>query len=60
MQFSQQRLELTVSDNGDGFEPSGAFAMSNGHYGLLGMRERAEHLGGEMELVGANPRAVRW
>jgi signal transduction histidine kinase/ligand-binding sensor domain-containing protein len=50
VQVLHQRLELTVLDDGRGFEPSGAFAMTNGHYGLLGMRERAEHMGGEMEL----------
>lgn len=53
LQVEHQRLELTIEDDGRGFEPSFALAMRNGHYGLLGMRERAEHMGGEMELTSA-------
>jgi signal transduction histidine kinase/ligand-binding sensor domain-containing protein len=43
-------LNLRVKDDGRGFEPSGAFAALGGHFGLLGMRERAERLGGELLL----------
>ena len=42
------RLMLTVSDDGCGFD---ATALSlDGHYGLKGMRERAEMIGGELEI----------
>jgi two-component system sensor histidine kinase DegS len=41
---------LTVEDNGRGFELSGAFVTTGGHFGLLGMRERAERLGGEFAI----------
>ena len=51
LRVEHHRLELTVDDDGRGFDASGAFAMRNGHYGLLGMRERAEHMGGLMELT---------
>jgi nitrate/nitrite-specific signal transduction histidine kinase len=44
------KLLLTVNDNGRGFELSGAFETAGGHFGLLGMRERAERLGGELVL----------
>jgi signal transduction histidine kinase/ligand-binding sensor domain-containing protein len=53
LQVADQRLELTVEDNGRGFELSGAFSMINGHYGLLGMRERAEQMGGQVQLTSA-------
>jgi signal transduction histidine kinase len=41
---------LRVKDNGRGFEGQDAFSPAAGHFGLLGMRERAERLHGEMHL----------
>jgi signal transduction histidine kinase/ligand-binding sensor domain-containing protein len=43
-------LLLTIKDNGRGFDLSRAFVTGGGHFGLLGMRERAERLGGELDL----------
>ena len=43
-------LLLTVKDNGRGFQLAQAFTTSGGHFGLLGMRERAERLGGKLDL----------
>jgi ligand-binding sensor domain-containing protein/two-component sensor histidine kinase len=45
-----EKLNLIVKDDGRGFEPSWAFASTGGHFGLLGMRERAERVGGELHL----------
>ncbi len=44
------QLSMVVSDDGAGFEQSDAFSEIGGHFGLLGMRERAERLGGELHL----------
>jgi NarL family two-component system sensor histidine kinase YdfH len=44
----EDRLELEVRDNGKGFD-SGK-AIEAGHYGLLGMRERARLVGGTLEI----------
>jgi signal transduction histidine kinase len=44
LDFSTQALTLTVSDDGRGFDAQAV--QANGHFGLLGMRERAESLGG--------------
>ena len=44
------RLVLSVRDNGRGFEIPAKFETVGGHFGLLGMRERAERLGGELKL----------
>jgi two-component sensor histidine kinase len=44
-------VALRIQDNGVGFEPSGALSMLGGHYGILGMRERAAKLGGEFHLA---------
>lgn len=40
-------LHLEIQDNGQGFNPS---AVPEGHYGLLGMRERARLLGGTLDV----------
>lgn len=46
---------LTVSDDGAGFHLTSLEDLArNGHYGLLGMRERAEHAGGAVS-VGSVP-----
>jgi signal transduction histidine kinase/ligand-binding sensor domain-containing protein len=45
-----RNLSLRVADNGQGFEQDEAFSELGGHFGLLGMRERAERLGGELQL----------
>jgi signal transduction histidine kinase/ligand-binding sensor domain-containing protein len=50
LRTEERRLSLSVSDDGWGFEPSGAFSTAGGRFGLLGMRERAERLGGQLDL----------
>ncbi|HUA63747.1 MAG TPA: two-component regulator propeller domain-containing protein [Verrucomicrobiae bacterium] len=44
------KLHLQISDNGRGFEPADVFSSLGGHFGLIGMRERAERMGGELQL----------
>jgi len=44
-------VRLRVRDDGVGFEPSGTFSLIGGHFGLVGMRERAERLGGKLALA---------
>jgi len=39
-----------VSDNGVGFDLGTASAHSSDHYGILGMRERAEAIGAKLQL----------
>ena len=41
---------LSVVDDGRGFEQNDMFSPVGGHFGLIGMRERAERLGGELHL----------
>ncbi|UCF66162.1 MAG: ATP-binding protein, partial [Acidobacteriota bacterium] len=49
---AQGRLELTVRDDGSGFDVGQALhrASSGQHLGLLGIRERVESLGGQLEI----------
>ena len=44
------KLYLRIKDDGRGFNQEGVFASLGGHFGLIGMRERAERLGGELRL----------
>ena len=49
-------LALEVRDDGIGFDPSGSFP---GHLGLRSMRERAERLGGTLEVESGAGRGTR-
>jgi len=44
------RITLVVSDDGVGFDPAGPSPANRGHFGLEGMRERAERLGGKLRI----------
>jgi signal transduction histidine kinase len=50
LSMEARRLCLRVEDDGRGFEQQDAFSTIGGHFGLLGMRERAERLGGALSL----------
>jgi len=50
MAFEANEARLEVVDDGRGFAPAAESAESNGHYGIVGMRERVEELGGDFEL----------
>jgi signal transduction histidine kinase len=50
LERTNHALRLRVKDDGEGFEPSDSLSMIAGHYGILGMRERAERLGGKFDL----------
>jgi len=45
-----------VKDDGSGFSESGN--GQSGHYGLIGMKERASHIGAELELASAPGRGT--
>jgi signal transduction histidine kinase len=46
-----RKIYLKIRDDGRGFEQAGVFSSRGGHFGLIGMRERAERLGGELHLA---------
>jgi signal transduction histidine kinase/ligand-binding sensor domain-containing protein len=46
-----QNLSIRVSDNGVGIPSELLNQGKNGHYGLRGMRERAERIGGKLKIV---------
>lgn len=53
LHFDPAEVTLAVTDNGSGFEAGFATAVSRGHFGLLGMRERATQMGGVFTLQSA-------
>lgn len=44
------QVRLGVRDDGQGFDPQGTFDPAAGHFGILGMQERAERIGGTFRL----------
>ena len=50
--YAPERITLKVSDNGVGFDPSETFNPPRG-WGLAGMRERVEAVGGQMRIKSA-------
>ncbi len=59
LEMKPRMLSLTVNDDGKGFEPSGTLSPDDGHLGLLGMRERAESLGGDLDLYSQPGKGTR-
>ena len=45
-----ERMLFSVRDNGCGFDPDAAPGFNEGHYGLLGIRERVDEFEGEFAL----------
>ena len=54
LQLEARRIHLRIRDNGRGFDQQDVFSSRAGHFGVIGMRERAERLGGEL-LLASNP-----
>jgi ligand-binding sensor domain-containing protein/signal transduction histidine kinase len=50
LQYSPSRLRMLVRDNGCGFEPEVIASALPGHWGLIGMRERAERIGARLQV----------
>ena len=46
--YAAPMFRLEITDDGTGFDTSNAFSTLNGHFGLLGMSERAEKAGGKL------------
>ncbi len=47
---SSGMIKLVVRDDGRGFDPESGNGPEQGHFGIVGMRERAECLGGSLEV----------
>jgi ligand-binding sensor domain-containing protein/signal transduction histidine kinase len=50
VEFEEEKCCLRISDDGCGFDVKNFPQMPEGHYGLLGIRERVERVGGKLTL----------
>ncbi len=53
VEFRPAELALTVDDDGCGFVNDGGTDLDSGHFGLIGMSERARTFGGSVEVESA-------
>jgi signal transduction histidine kinase/YHS domain-containing protein len=51
--YGRTMLEVAISDNGQGFLPAAPGAPPAGHWGMLGMQERASVIGGTLAVTSA-------
>jgi signal transduction histidine kinase len=51
LEFSPQAVTLRVQDNGRGFSQDSSPGPREGHFGLLGMSERAKRLNGQLRVT---------
>ncbi len=52
LDYEQESIRLSVRDDGSGFDPA-AMTVLAGHFGLSGMRERAEKMAGRLRIHSA-------
>ena len=50
VEFAGDALTVRIHDDGRGFDSAAAMKLSSGHFGLLGMNERAQRIGGTLDL----------
>ena len=50
LNYASEKVRLSVRDNGRGFDTARSDFGRTGHFGLLGMRERADKIGGTLSL----------
>ncbi|WP_284351401.1 sensor histidine kinase [Roseisolibacter agri] len=53
LRYARGAVHLTVADDGQGFEFDAGFRSYAGHWGLIGMRERADRIGATLTVASA-------
>jgi signal transduction histidine kinase len=51
LSYGSSAVRLEIQDNGCGLEATPEHLAAAGHFGILGMRERIEQIGGSLEIV---------
>jgi signal transduction histidine kinase len=54
LDFSRPNVVMEIKDDGKGFVPEKSPGPNDGHFGLLGMSERAKRLGGQITVTSAS------
>ena len=57
--IEDNKLVCSVSDNGCGFDPQSVPGVTQGHFGLQGVRERVRSLGGSLTIESSPGRGTR-
>ncbi len=50
LEYAPRELQLRIRDDGCGFDPEGPDGTRDGHFGLVGIRERTMRLGGKLSI----------
>lgn len=55
IEMNESRIELRIKDLGKGFDTSkiGDWSLTSEHFGIIGMKERLESLGGNFQVISA-------
>ncbi|HTZ57363.1 MAG TPA: two-component regulator propeller domain-containing protein [Acidobacteriaceae bacterium] len=56
--YTKEELDSSVSDDGCGFDANARRADGGQHYGIEGMRERVERMGGQLNIVSVRERGT--
>ena len=51
LEYAASHLRLLIRDNGDGIDTQVLRSGRDGHWGLSGMKERSERIGGELRVL---------
>jgi signal transduction histidine kinase len=57
--YAARNLRMTIADDGCGFTPGAVTPGPNGHFGLKGMRERAEQINASLLVESAAGKGTR-
>jgi signal transduction histidine kinase len=57
--FGTDEILLEVRDDGKGFDASRSTTLAAGHFGWLGIRERAERIGAKLQIESQPGRGTR-
>lgn len=57
--IDEGRLFVSVRDNGGGFDPASALGITEGHFGLEGIRERVSRMSGTFKIDSAPGKGAR-
>ena len=58
LQFTRRRVKMTIVDNGRGFAGD-AHSTMDGHFGITGMTERAQQIGGSLKVISSAGEGTR-